>query len=65
MHLDSFCFKVTKLPVYISSALNYFQNKILFSDDAKIIGMRAIFPQSSCRAAMVQKRLKTTDIHLN
>jgi len=26
------------LPVYISLALNYFQNKAIFSDNAKIIG---------------------------
>jgi len=32
MHLHSFCFVLTRLPVYISLALNYFQNKILFSE---------------------------------
>ena len=30
MHLHSFCSVLTGLPVYISLALNYFQNKILF-----------------------------------
>jgi len=34
-----------RLPVYISLALNYFQNKILFSDNAKIIGRRPIFEE--------------------
>jgi len=62
MHLHSFCFELSKLPVYMSSALNYFQNKILFSDNAKIIGKGSIFKQSSCRGAIVQKRLKTADI---
>jgi len=32
MHLHSFCFVITRLPVYISIALNYLQNKILFSE---------------------------------
>jgi len=32
MHLHSFCFVLARLPVYISLALNYFQNKILFSE---------------------------------
>jgi len=32
MHLHSFCFVLTRLPVYISLALNHFQNKILFSE---------------------------------
>jgi len=31
-HLHSFCFVLTRSPVYISLALNYFQNKILFSE---------------------------------
>jgi len=31
-HLHWFCFLLTRLPVYISLALNYFQNKILFSE---------------------------------
>jgi len=33
----SFCFVLTRLPVYISIALNYFQNKKIFSDNAKIL----------------------------
>jgi len=32
MHLYSFGIVLTGLPVYISIALNYFQNKILFSE---------------------------------
>jgi len=32
MHLHSFRFVLTRLPVYISLAVNYFQNKILFSE---------------------------------
>ena len=32
IHLHSFCFVLTRLTVYISLALNYFQNKILFSE---------------------------------
>jgi len=32
MHLHSFGFVPTRLPVYISLALNYFQYKILFSE---------------------------------
>jgi len=32
IHLHSFCFRLTRLPVYISLALSYFQNKILFSE---------------------------------
>ena len=38
MHLYSFCFVLTRMPVYISLALNYFQHKKTFSDNAKIIG---------------------------
>jgi len=52
----------TRLPVYISLALNYLQNKRIFSDNAKIIGRGAIFKRSSCRGAIAQKRLKTTDL---
>jgi len=33
MHLQSFCCVLTRLPVYISLALNYLQNKILFSEN--------------------------------
>jgi len=33
--MHSFCFVLTKLPVYISLALNYFQNKIPFSEKLK------------------------------
>ena len=35
---------------------------MLFSDNAKIAGRGAIFKQSSCRGAIVQKRLKTTGV---
>ena len=35
---------------------------MLFSDNAKIIGTGAIFKQSSCGEAIVQKRLKTTAV---
>ena len=37
MHLHSF-FVLTRFPAYVSLALNYFPNKMLFSDNAKIIG---------------------------
>jgi len=45
---------LTRLPVCISLALNYFQNKIIFSDNAKLLG-RAIFKQIFRRGAIVQK----------
>jgi len=32
MHLHLFCSVLTRLPVHISLALNYFQNKMLFSE---------------------------------
>jgi len=32
MLLHSFRFVLTRLPIYISLVLNYFQNKILFSE---------------------------------
>jgi len=38
MHLHSFCFVLTRLPVYISLSLNYFQNKILFSEKLQVRG---------------------------
>ena len=59
MHLHSFCFALTRLPVYISLALNYFLKKTIFR---KIIGREAIFKQSACRGAILQKRLKTTEL---
>ena len=37
MHLHSF-FVLTRFPAYVSLARNYFPNKMLFSDNAKIIG---------------------------
>ena len=56
MHLNSFCFVLTGLPVCISLALNYFQNKILFSEK---LSERGDF-QSACRGAILQKWFKTT-----
>jgi len=55
---DSLCFVLTSLPVYILLALNYFQNKILFSHNAKIIRRGAIFKQSSWRGEIVQKKVE-------
>jgi len=57
MHLHSFCFVLTGMPVYISLALNYFQNKILFQKNYR---KGAIFKKSAWRGAILQKRLKTT-----
>jgi len=59
MHLHLFCFVLTRLPDYISLALNYFQNKnTIFRNYRK----GAIFKQSACRGAILQKRLKTTGV---
>jgi len=50
------------LPVYISLALNYFQNKIPFSENYR---KGAIFKKSACRGTILQKRLKTTGLKSN
>ena len=61
MHLHSFCFVLSRLPLHFIST-ELFQNKILFSDNAKFVGTGAIFRPGSCRWAIVQKRLKNTDL---
>ena len=62
MHLHSFCLMLTRLPIYISLALNYFQNQILFLNNAWIIEKGEIFRQNSCRGVIAQTRLKTTGL---
>ena len=64
MHLyHFFCAKLlTSLPVYISLALIYFQNKrTQYFQTTLKSQVGGIFKQNSCRRVIVQKRLKTTD----
>jgi len=56
MHLHAFCFVLTRLLVYISIALNYFQNKILFSEKLQDWGD---FQAKCVQGEILQKRLKT------
>jgi len=52
MHLHSFCFVLTGMPVYISLALNYFQKKILFQKNYR---KEAIFKKSGWRGRFYKK----------
>ena len=65
VNLHSFCSFVLLLcwpdfPFIFHHHLNYFQNKMTFSDNAKITGRGRFSKKVSRRGAIVKKRLKTT-----
>ena len=61
MHLHPLCFVLTRLAIYISIVLKLFSKKMIFSDNAKIIG-RGDFQTKFPQGAIVEKMLKTTAV---